>query len=152
MGKAMTYSELMKAVISRLEELFQQQYPVYEEAAFQTTGGQADLPGFAVRLLEATETPRLGRRYFRETALCIRFIPGSGGQGAGEQADMVETLMNGLEYVETADGTLRGAGRNAVIKDGVLHFFVNYNAFVVKPLAKEETMGNLNIKEEVKKG
>lgn len=148
----MTYSELMNAVISRLDELFQQQYPVCWETAFEAADGQTGREGFGVRLMEASETPRLLQRYFRKTVLCIRFIPGSAGQGAAEQAEMAETLMNGLEYVETAEGALRGTGKSAVVKDGMLHFYVNYNTFVVKSLGKEETMGNLTVKEEVKKG
>lgn len=152
----MTYSELMSAVTDRLETLFGGEYPVWTGTGVQTAAGspqtEAGQTGFCVQLLEASETPGLGQRYFRATSLCIRFLPGSAGQEASKQAEMLETLMNGMEYVETAGGSLRGTGRNAAIKDGILNFYVNYNMFVAKPLAKEETMGEFSVKEEVISG
>ena len=45
---------------------------------------------------------------------------------------------------------MRGTDRNAVVEDDVLHYFISYNMFVIKPKNKKEYMENLQQKQGVK--
>ena len=50
-----------------------------------------------------------------------------------EAYSLIDKLFDELEYVRMLNGDLiRGTDMHAEIEDGVLHFFVNYNLFLIK--------------------
>lgn len=137
------YNEIMDAVTRRLHELFGDGYEIYTDAVEQ---GLKE-PCFFVRFLEPSEKPMIGRRYFRHTDLCVQYLPGDIEQPGREMNRAAETLMNGLEYIALADGSLvRGTGRSRRMEEGALSFFVSYDMFILKERSEGEPMETMEIK------
>ena len=67
--------------------------------------------------------------------------------------EMAEALFMALEYITLEDGTqVRGEEMSYRVTDGILHFFVAYNVFVLKERPHAEKMKTLNTKGGVKHG
>lgn len=134
-------NEIMDGVTKRLDDIFPD-CQIYTDAVSQ---GLLE-PCFFVQLLEPSENPMIGNRAFRQTGVCIQFLPGDVDQPSRERNRVVEDLMNGMEYIQLTDGSLlRGTGRNCRTEEGVLHFFVNYNAYIYKRKQPKEPMGTIEI-------
>lgn len=133
-------NDIMDAVTRRLNELFGDGYEIYTDAVEQ---GLKE-PCFFVQFLEPSEKPMIGRRYYRETAMCIQHLPGDTVQPSRELNRVADILMDGMEYVTLANGDLlRGTGRSHRTEDGVLSFFVSYNMFVLKQPTGEDPMESI---------
>ena len=133
-------NDIMDAVTRRLNELFGDGYEIYTDAVEQ---GLKE-PCFFVQFLEPSEKPMIGRRYYRETAMCIQHLPGDTVQPSRELNRVADILMDGMEYVTLANGDLlRGTGRSHRTEDGVLSFLVSYNMFVLKQPAGEDPMESI---------
>ena len=105
------YNDILDAVVGRLRELFGDEYGICTEPAGQGTSG----PCFFVQLQESAEKPMVGPRYFRKTEILIRYQPEETPQTFREMNRAAEILMDGLEYISLADGSLlRGTGRSVL--------------------------------------
>lgn len=135
-------NDIMDAVTRRLNELFGDDYEIYTDAVEQ---GLKE-PCFFVQFLDPSEKPMIGRRYYRQTDMCIQYLPGGIKQQRREINRVSDILMNGMEYITLQDGSLlRGTGRNHRTEDGVLNFFVSYNMFILKEEKTEESMETIEI-------
>ena len=99
----------------------------------------------------------IGQRYFRETAVAIQYFPQEMPQTLREMNRVAEILMDGMEYIALADGSLlRGTGRSALPdpEERVLTFMVSYNMFIVKQKERETAMETIDVNETIneKKG
>ncbi|MBA4688697.1 MAG: hypothetical protein H2184_16270 [Candidatus Galacturonibacter soehngenii] len=75
---------------------------------------------------------KLGNRYELLQSFEIRYIPLNAKEYTLECANVMPKLFATLEYI-TIDGDLtRGTNMSAQIQDGMLHFFVDFNLFVLK--------------------
>lgn len=75
---------------------------------------------------------KLGNRYELLQSFEIRYIPLNAKEYTLECANIMPKLFATLEYI-TIDGDLtRGTNMSAQIQDGMLHFFVDFNLFVLK--------------------
>ncbi len=138
------YNDILDAITRRLNELFGDGYEIYTDPVRQ---GIKE-PCFFVQLLEPTEKPMVGQRYFRETGIAIQYLPGETTEILREMNRATELLMDGMEYITLADGSLlRGTARSARpdLEDGVLTFFVSYNLYIIKDKKKEDTMETIEI-------
>ena len=141
-------NEIMNAVTRRLDELFGDGYTIYTDGVEQ---GLKE-PCFFVQFLEPSEKPMIGRRYFRQTDMCIQYMPGDIPQIAMELNRVSDILMDGMEYITLSDSNLlRGTGRSHRSESGVLSFFVSYNMFVVKGQPQEESMEELSANTELRR-
>ncbi len=107
-------------------------------------------PCFFIKMLKLDEKQIIGERYFRRYFFDVRYYPDRNkkSQSIWEVADSLQDI---LELITTPKGHLiRGADRNAEVEDNVLHYFVSYNMFVIKPKNQEEHMENLQQKQGVK--
>ena len=107
-------------------------------------------PCFFVKMLKLDEKQIIGERYFRRYFFDIRYHPDKHkkSQNIWGVADKLQDL---LEMITTPEGHLmRGTDRNAAVEDDVLHYFISYNMFVIKPKNREEYMENLQQKQGVK--
>ena len=107
-------------------------------------------PCFFIKMLKLDEKQIIGERYFRRYFFDVRFHPDENkkSQSVWGVADKLQDI---LELITTPEGHLiRGTDRNAEVEDNVLHYFVSYNMFVIKPKNQEEHMGNLQQKQGVK--
>ena len=147
------YNDILDAITRRLNELFGDGCEIYTDPVKQ--GLRA--PCFFVQFLEPTEKPMIGQRYFRETAVAIQYFPQEMPQTLREMNRVAEILMDGMEYIALADGSLlRGTGRSALPdpEERVLTFMVSYNMFIVKQTERETAMETIDVNETIneKKG
>jgi hypothetical protein len=136
------YNDILDAVTRKLDALF-------PEATVYTGGVEQGLtePCFFVEFSEPSETPFLGARYFRSTGMSIQYLPGEVEHPARELNRVLDALMESMEYVSTADGSLlRGTKRRGEPKDGVLNFFVHYDRFGLRAGKSEDPMEHITIK------
>jgi hypothetical protein len=92
-------------------------------------------PCFFIAFLNADQTQRLGKRYFKRHLFDIHYFPSSTTARNSEINGVSERLYEALEYITTKPDTvdeslLRGFEMNSETVDGVLHFFVSYNFHV----------------------
>ncbi len=107
-------------------------------------------PCFFIKMLKLDEKQMIGERYFRRYFFDVRYYPNKNkkNQSIWGVADKLQDI---LEMITTPEGHLmRGTDRNAVVEDDVLHYFLSYNLFVIKPKNQEEYMENLQQKQGVK--
>ena len=70
---------------------------------------------------------------------------------ADTAAEIAEVLYDVLEYITVSTGQkLRGTRMSNRITDGVLHFFVSYDFFILKPREPGTKMQTLDFNEGVK--
>lgn len=135
-------NEIMDAVTRRLFELFGSGYTIYTDNVEQGL----EEPCFFVSFLKPSNEPLLGRRYRRIYGMGIQYFP-QDGQPAKELGRVTERLMDGMEYITLADGSLRrGREMSASTADGVLTFLVTYDVFGLKPVPETEPMEELAVK------
>lgn len=145
MGGEGLLNEIMDAVTNRLYELFGDGYEIYTDPVAQ---GLKE-PCFFVRFLEPSETPRIGQRYFRQAGMAIQYLSGEQPEGLREMNRAADLLLDGLEYVTLANGSLvRGTDRSVQMDQdsGLLTVLVSFNQFVIKEKPKEEAMERIEIK------
>lgn len=63
---------------------------------------------------------------------------------------MAESLCEALEYVAYDETLVRGTNMKYEIIEDVLHFFVDYNFYVLREQKKEDCFENFNYNGEVK--
>lgn len=87
-------------------------------------------------------------RYKLDTDFCIHYFPKEETDGRGECHAAQDKLWKCLEIIELDDGgPARGTGMSGRIAEGVLQFFVSYNAFV-RAIEEEVKMETLEIIQE----
>ncbi|MDR2024385.1 MAG: hypothetical protein LBQ71_14330 [Hungatella sp.] len=136
------YNDIMDAVTRKFDTIF-------PEITVYTGGVEQGLiePCFFVAFLEPSEKPMLGNRYFRSTGMSIQYLPGEIEKPAREMNRVLDILMESMEYLSLADGSLmRGTKRSGEPRDGVLNFFVNYDRFGLRTGETEDPMENITVK------
>ena len=127
-------------------------YPVYVD--FKKNHVQ--FPCFRLKLLEQSSAHVLGDRYMQEHHFDIWYILNDADEvtdSRKEIHEMAEALFIALEYITLEDGTqVRGEEMSYRVTDGILHFLVAYNVFVLKERPNAEKMKTLNTKGGVKHG
>ncbi len=137
------YNDIMDAVTCRLNELFGDGYEIYTDEVEQ----ELHEPCFFVQFLEPSEKPMIGLRAFRNTGMCIQYIPKEGSQKSRDLNQMASRLMDGMELVTLPGGDLlRGTSKSTKVSDGILNFFVNYNMFIIKKKDTEGAMETIRVK------
>ena len=96
-------------------------------------------PCFYIACLEPKTKKYIGTRYLRKHHFVIQYFPGT-DDVQGECYEVGEKMFECLEVIPVDDFFLRGSEMNFEIVDDVLHFFVDYNAFVRKKVDKPDAM------------
>lgn len=141
-------NNLIDGISVKLNEVFGNEIRIYSESVKQ---GLKE-PCFFIAVLNPTQNPMIGARYFREHSFDIHYFPSKDG-GNQEIQDVASKLFDALEYITLLDGDLvRGTEMHYEVVDGVLHFFVDYNFHVIKHKAHDAYMEELKQTGFVKKG
>ena len=109
-----------------------------------------DAPCFFILPLRTTQTAKLDNRYFRRHSFDVHYFP---QQGAGASADVqvvAAALLMGLEYIRMGDDLIRASRTEYEVHDGVLHFMVDYDAFVLREREKVPYMMTLTQRQSTK--
>lgn len=138
-------NEIVQGIARRLAAAFGDEYAVYQDKPEPGLAG----PGFFVAVLPPPQPakPLLGNRERWLNAFEVRYFP----RQAGDEAELLavaERLLAELRFIElpgvASGGLLRGTSMRWEPVDGVLHFFVNYNALLnrqeEKPLMEKLQM------------
>lgn len=143
------YEQILNGIAARLKELFGGEIMVYTDSKVK----EPHFPCFFVELVEHTEKPLIGQRYYRKTDVAIRYMTETEENGSGELNAVADFLMDGMEYINLSDGSLlRGTGKRAKpdYSQKMLTFLLSYSMFVTKAIQTEETMKEMNT--DLKKG
>lgn len=134
--------KLLTGISQKLNALFGDNYCIYTEDIPQGLTP----PAFFIQLLQAGIEQVVGNRYIKNHSFDVIFFPVSNGSEKQQCYEVQEKLFVDLEYITitgTPDLQIRGSNRNAEIVDGVLHFFIQCNFYVTKPVVPEEKMSVL---------
>ena len=108
-------------------------------------------PCFFIKLLKLDEKQVIGERYFRRYFFDIRYFPDKIESKSRDIWNTVDILQDLLELITLPNGSIiRGLNRNAESEDNILHYFISYNMYVIKPKQQEEYMEGLEHKQLVK--
>lgn len=135
------YNEMMNAVKKKLGELFPE-----SEIGSKPLGEGMDKPYFEAGLLETSEKPVNGQRYFRSISMYVNYYQPDEEQPSADYYLVLETLMDELEYISLEDGSLiRGSSRKGKNEGGILNFLVDYHVYIVKTREPEESMEEIKL-------
>ncbi len=95
-------------------------------------------PCFFISNLSASKEQVVGNRYFRDYSFIVHYFPEK--NSSEERNDVLERLQWSLEniYIGESKDMIRGTKMKSENSDGVLLFFVSYNAFAYKEEEKVE--------------
>ena len=120
--------EIIDGVAITLESEFGKEYEIYQHDVKQGLS----TPCFLIILLEPSRRRQIGRRWRQDTPLDIHYFPAQDGNNK-ELALVADQLFSALEFVTLQNGEqMHGYDMRTEIVDGVLHFFVQYNAFLTQ--------------------
>lgn len=144
-------NEVINAISAKLYQTFK--YPIY----IDFKKNNIKFPCFYVMELDdASRSQDLDYRYLDTHQYDIRLFPNENDEITDIRTQInpiVEQLYMAMEYITASDGTvLRGTNMHHRTTDGVLHFFVDYKFFVLKPRDERISMRTLDINEGVKDG
>lgn len=90
-------------------------------------------PAFIIQIIQPSKTPYLKSRYLKVNPFDIIYIPAVADEGNNLHLhDVAEKLMECLDFITLLDNDiLHGTNMRYEIVDDVLHFFVNYNHFMI---------------------
>ena len=88
----------------------------------------------------------IGTRYYRKNAMCIQFLPGDIAKPSRELNRVLDILMEQMRMIELKSGRkINGTDRSGRTDDGVLTFFVQYNAFDIRETIQEDGMSEIKV-------
>ncbi len=135
------YNEIMDAVTRKLNEIFPE-----AEIGTNPLGEGIEKPYFEVGLLESSEKPVNGQRYFRSIRMYVKYCQQNSDQLSRDLNLVLESLMDKLEYISLIGGSIiRGCSRSGKIEGGILNFLVDYHVYILKTGEPEESMEEIKL-------
>ena len=108
-----------------------------------------DAPCFFILPLRVTQETKLGNRYFRRHAFDVHYFPRRGSASEDVQAVATDLIM-GLEYISAEGDLIRASRTEYEMHDGVLHFEVDYDVFILRERDKLPHMETLKQRQTTK--
>lgn len=136
-------NDVIESVVKALHTAFGDGYK------FHTNGVRQGLkePCFIVQTLKTDIKPMPMRRYLARYLFDIHYFPECSHNE--EMFDVAERLTKALEIITLPNmDKLRGIDRSYEIVDGVLHFFITYNLYLMQQ-TDLPIMGTLDVNERV---
>lgn len=133
----MTTQKLIQAIAKGIDGIFGD-CEIYEDEIEQGLNE----PCFLIAEIDNSMELVLGSRYKASHSFDIHYFPKE--NLVGEMHQVSDALFEILEYIDTGEGLLRGSNLRSNIQDGILHFFVDYEFFVMKNRKREEPMEELD--------
>ncbi|AEG59587.1 phage tail terminator family protein [Desulforamulus ruminis] len=138
-------NKIVDAIGFKLGQAFGDEFTIYSDTEEQGVTA----PCFFIAVLSPSQQPVIGRRYFKKHPFDIHYYP-QGPDKQREINDVADSLKEVLAYITTDGHLLAGTKMHHQVLDGILHFYVEYNLFVLKQMEPDETMGELTIHGTVK--
>lgn len=121
-------SDIVSAISRALHDTCGDDYDVYKEYIPQ----HFSEPCFLITHVGQFGSPKLPNRHFLSNKFDIQFFPVDGQNEKSQMYDVADKLYFALQYIKVLDNLVRGTKMSSEIVDGVLHFFVNYDVFVIQ--------------------
>lgn len=126
---------IIDAISIKLNSVFGDGYEIYGDEDIRQG---LNRPCFFIAVINSEQIPYLKNRYQRRNAFDIHYFPATKG-GRAEAEDVATRLYEAMEFIALQNGDLlHGTSMNYEIQDGILHFFVDYNVFMYRDVAREE--------------
>lgn len=125
----MTINSIISGISVALEAEFNAESEEYTIRANELKQGLKE-PCFFISCINPTFRLFFDKRYFRENAFCIQYFPKSTDKAKEECNEVTERLFLALEYIRVDGDLTMGTKMHSEFVDGILNFFVNYDAFV----------------------
>lgn len=123
----------------RLHEIFEENYEIYTDTVEQ---GLKE-PCFFILCLNQSKEILTQFRFKRQNSYDIHYFPKS--KQAIEISSVTDKLFDGMCFIRTDIGLLRGTKMQAEISDGILHFQVQYNYICREENPQEEKMKEVEV-------
>ncbi len=131
---------IIDGIIKAIRTKYDKSYRVYTESIEQ---GLIE-PCFSILCLNPSGEREISNRFKRFYPFMITYFP-STDEPVIECNSVCEELMDVLNDIETDNGVLHGSDLSGNIVDGVLHFQVKYNTFVMSVDKSEDGMDDITI-------
>lgn len=139
----MNTEKIITAIAQKLDMTFPDEM-VYTEDIEQ----DMQTPCFFILEIEESMHPGLGRRCEKAHSFDIHYFPEN--RSYAEINAVSDVLYSILETIDTGECMIRGTDMRARTEDYVLHFFADYNVFLLKSREKEPEMGAAQVDVEKK--
>lgn len=140
---------IVTSISQKIDEAFNQKYDKYAIYGEEIKQGLQE-PCFFIKILKSSIKHVLGKRYFLSQSFDIHYFPENDLNTEKEMLEIADNLYDALEYVDWEGDLVRGTNMNYKIIDDVLHFFVDYNYYILKNQTKDACFEDLNYTQEVK--
>lgn len=135
------YNKILDAVMKKLGDLFPE-----AQITADPLGMERKLPCFEVSITQAEEKPVTGNRYFRSVSISIMYYPKDSEYVSRDRNQVLDTLMDNLEYITAADGSIiRGSMRTGKSQEEALTFQTDYEMYVLKSSKSEDSMEDIKL-------
>lgn len=139
-------NKILDAISNALSDEFGDDYETYSEDIKQ----DFKEPCFFILCVNPSEQNFLGNRYHRKYLFDIHYFSKNKRNLNSELYSIQEKLFNCMEYIQLNEDLIRGTKLRGEIIDNTLHFFVNYDVFVIKKGLEEDYIGNLDTNLKIK--
>jgi len=133
--------EIMKGISRKLKLTFGEGFEVYFSKEVRQG---VEEPAFFIAWITSTQRHMIDDRWELRSSFDVHYFPAEDGSNT----ELVETgrrLFEELEFVELLNGDLvHGTEMRQETMDGVLHFFVDYNVFLLR-IADEIPMETMDL-------
>lgn len=127
---------------------------LYSEFGFQNyiekIAQDMEEPCFFISCLQPEFRHYVGERYFMECQFAVQYFPKSIDHANEECYGTAQKMLWLLETIQAGNEPLRGSKMKYEIKEGILHFFVNYDFFLHKA-KRQDAMGGMQSNVSIKK-
>jgi hypothetical protein len=142
-----------------ISKALKKEYPSHKVHIDKVKQG-LNAPAFFIKNLVSGQEQKLDVRYQRNHSFDIHFFPSDTTGTTREIQKVAARLYMVLEYITlqefvdggTEESLIRGTGMNYETVDGVLHFFVDYNLFILKKIPEEPYMEDLRAEIKLRDG
>lgn len=131
---------ITSGISKALYKEFGSDYEIYKEDMPQNFKE----PCFSIVCLRFTNEMRSPSRYFRRHQLDIHFFPEQGQNEKQQIYDAIGRLYSCLEHIYVLDNLCRASKMSPEIVEGVLHFFVDYDFFVMTQSDEDNPMTTMD--------
>ncbi|WP_182185561.1 phage tail terminator family protein [Pectinatus frisingensis] len=125
-------NDLLQGINNKLFEIFGDKYSIYNNEVKQ----DFEEPCFFILELRGSNDLVISNRYRRVHSFDVQYHPEFNNQSAQEINNTADILMEQMEYITVAGNLIRGTNMNYEKVDNVLHFFIDYDVFIIKPRDK----------------
>ncbi len=115
-------------------------YKVYTNAAKE----ELERPYFLIQHVTSNRSQKMGMRYEQSEAFDVQYFPNT-DENMEECMKVKQRLYDVLEFIHTDDGKYLAGNMKGEVRDGVLHFLLEFKFFVFKTNKGADMMDTISV-------